>query len=97
MKYTVSGLCAAAALALGAPAALAAHSDYLLEIPGVDGESAATIEVDSWSWGASNAVVSPRDVATGQSSGKRSHITASQNSQSLRESPTRVSTHTVTA
>lgn len=90
---------------LGATPALAA-SDYLLELDGVRGESTtkgrpATIEISSWSWGASNptsvgstgmsagkasvqdlsvtspaaattGVVSPRDAASGQASGKRS-------------------------
>lgn len=49
----------AAALILAAGPALAA-SDYLLELDGVPGEGAAkggkqTIEVASWSWGATNA------------------------------------------
>lgn len=101
--------CTVAAVALGmgtAPAALAA-SDYLLVIEGVEGEASSNVEILSWSWGASNPssavastdqVVSPRDVATGQASGKRQHkpirstVTASQNTQSLRESPTKAST-----
>ena len=87
-KFTiVSGV----ALLLNAAASYAA-SDYLLEIEGVAGESAtapSTIELNSFSFGASNptsvgsgglsagktaaasSVVAPRDVATGQSSGKR--------------------------
>jgi len=78
-------------------AANAAHSDYYLKIEGVDGEA----KVAEWSFGACNAgqcstVKSPRDVATGQSTGKRQHkpsVTASQNTQSLRESPTSMHTH----
>lgn len=42
-----------------------AASDYFLKIEGIDGE----IEVNSWSW----STTSLRDVATGQSSGKRQH------------------------
>jgi hypothetical protein len=70
-----------------APAAWAA-SDYLLEIDGVAGEATTSVEVLSWSWRATNPgavtaqnrVVSPRDSATGQASGR------------LRESPSRPST-----
>jgi type VI secretion system Hcp family effector len=47
------------------PSASAASSDYFLKIEGIEGE----IEVQSFSWGVS----SPRDVATGQSSGKRQY------------------------
>lgn len=56
--------------------AMAASADYLLVIDGVDGEASSVVEVESWSWGTSNP---GRTVAT-------------QNSQSLRESPTRAST-----
>lgn len=95
-----------AGLVLGATPALAA-SDYLLQLDGVKGEAATqgqptTIEISSWSWGASNpssvggagsgtgkvsmqdlsvttaatdtaAVAAPRDAASGQASGKRTH------------------------
>ena len=86
-----------------ASAAHAGSVDYYLKIDGIDGEARAA----SWSFGVCNAgscssgstkrtISSPRDVATGQASGKRQHkpvsVTASQNTQSLRESPTRAST-----
>jgi type VI protein secretion system component Hcp len=82
------GLLAAASALSFAPAAMAA-SDYLLEIDGVEGEAAASIEIASWSWGASNAasVSSPRDAASGLATGRRQSrpsVTASQNTQSLR-------------
>jgi type VI protein secretion system component Hcp len=65
--------------------AAAASSDFFLKIEGVQGESAAgeTIEVQSFSWGASNPstvgsgglsagrVVAPRDPPSGQSTGQR--------------------------
>ncbi|HEX7373694.1 MAG TPA: type VI secretion system tube protein Hcp, partial [Steroidobacteraceae bacterium] len=104
-KSNVALIAAISSLVLGALPALAA-SDYLLQLDGVQGESAtkgqpAPIEISSWSWGASNptsvgstgmsagkvnvqdlsvmsapaatsGVTSPRDVATGQASGKRS-------------------------
>ena len=105
MKRISFGLLAAAATMAFAPAAMAA-SDYFLKIEGVKGEAAAEIEVLSWSWGVSNAgsmsssagsgmVASPRDAASGQATGRHQHhpsVTASQNTQSLRESPTRAST-----
>jgi type VI protein secretion system component Hcp len=56
-----------------------AASDYLLKIEGVDGESTTQsgggqIEVSSYSWGVNQqSSVSPRDVSTGQASGKRQH------------------------
>jgi len=84
----------AGAMVLAASAAQAASSDYLLKIEDLPGES----KVASWSFGACNSACAssnaPRDVATGQASGKRQHgaIQASQNTQSLRESPTRAST-----
>lgn len=59
--------------------AASAASDYLLKIEGVEGESSAQsgggqIEVSSYSWGVNQqSAVSPRDVATGQASGKRQH------------------------
>lgn len=107
MNTRISTIAAAAIIAMAsAPAAFAA-SDYLLELDGLKGESKASVEVASWSFGACNAgacasgsavqtIKSPRDAATGQASGKRQHgvvkVTASQNTQSLRESPTRAST-----
>lgn len=90
---------ATTALLLAATPVFAA-SDAYLKIDTIEGE-ARTIEIDSWSWGASNSsgkkafnqnssrsnarlaepvasdgtlnIVSPRDRATGQASGKRSH------------------------
>ncbi len=47
------------------PAAFAASSDYFLKLDGIDGE----IAVESFSWG----VVTPRDAASGQASGKRQY------------------------
>jgi hypothetical protein len=61
---------AAMALMLSVPA-LAAHSDYLLEIKDIKGEAATSGEVLSWSWGTSNpGVAAPRDAASGQATGK---------------------------
>jgi hypothetical protein len=106
MKRSTFGFLAMLPLIAAQPAHAA--SDYLLEIEGVAGEAAGAIEVNSWSWGASNPtsvgsggmsagrVVSPRDAASGQSTGRSAQgdvrVTASQNTQSLRESPTRAST-----
>ncbi|MFM5886372.1 MAG: FG-GAP repeat protein [Novosphingobium sp.] len=97
MRYLSAILCSGFALA-AASAANAASSDYLLEIDGVKGEAA----VESWSFGACNAgqcatVTSPRDRASGMATGKAAYDKccrpqASQNTQSLRESPTRAST-----
>jgi hypothetical protein len=88
-----------------------AASDYLLKLDGVAGEAASSGEILGFSWGMSNspsmssgaavapaAVVSPRDPASGRPTGSRSQspsVTASQNTQSLRESPTRASTGAV--
>lgn len=86
MKRVFATLVASVASLAAAPAAFAA-SDYLLELDGVKGEASATIEILSWSWGASNpgsmaggggggcvaastGVQAPRDVATGQASGR---------------------------
>jgi hypothetical protein len=92
-------LAVASALALSAATAYAA-SDYLLEIKGVQGESGAsdasqTIELSSWSWGASN----PTSVgSSGMSAGKVSmqdmSVMATQpaTAQAVRESPTKAST-----
>lgn len=53
-----------------------AASDYLLEIDGVAGDSAAksparSVEVSSFSWGTSHAVASPRDSSTGMATGRQ--------------------------
>ena len=80
----MTAVAVAAALGLAAGATWAA-SDFYLKIDGVKGESAAgeTIEVQSFSWGASNPstvgagsasagrVVAPRDPPSGQSTGQR--------------------------
>ena len=74
-SFTRSLALFALAVAANGSAALAALSDYYLKLEGVDGESAAKVapvQVESFSWGVSN-VRSPRDVATGQSSGRRLH------------------------
>ena len=73
MKHNIAWLITAAAIAVSAPALAA--SDFLLEIDGIDGESAAPMAVDDWSFGACNAgqcttITSPRDLASGQASGK---------------------------
>ena len=86
MKRSTFSMLIAAGSILTAPAAFAA-SDYHLQIEGVEGAAATNVDVLSWSWGASNAVVSPRDAASGQASGRREQspkVTASQNTQSLR-------------
>jgi type VI protein secretion system component Hcp len=80
MKHLVAAaLASSAALTIASPALAA--SDYLLEIEGVKGEAAATIEINSWSWGVSNPaqassheVKSPRDAASGLATGKRQHM-----------------------
>jgi hypothetical protein len=93
-RYTV--LAGIAALATST-AVYAAHADYYLKIDTVEGEAMAS----DWSFGACNAgqcttISSPRDAASSQSAGKSAgkgdvKVTASQNTQSLRESPTRAS------
>lgn len=111
--HKVTALGVAACLGVSTPAMAA--SDYLLKLDGVDGEAAVSGEIVGYSWGMSNPgtvaqanVTAPRDMSSGQASGKReapsglptgkrTHkpavtVTASQNTQSLRESPTRAST-----
>lgn len=96
MKHTTALIAMTAALLASAPAFAA--SDMYIKFEGVDGEAAA---LAGWSFGTCNAgacqiIVSPRDAASGQATGKRQHgavrVQASQNTQSLRESPTRAST-----
>ena len=86
MKNTIVSFLAAVSVFSFAPTAQAA-SDYYMKIEGVDGESSSSsssIDVLSWSWGASNAgsmsapagtgrVASPRDAASGLATGKRQH------------------------
>ena len=95
MKARYAVLAGIAALATSATVS-AAQADYYLKIDTVEGEAMAS----DWSFGACNAgqcatISSPRDAASGQATGKRQHEpirpTASQNTQSLRESPTRPS------
>ena len=99
MRKTVLSTVVVSAVLLAATASLAA-SDYYLKIEGVEGESASrspeTIELQSWSFGASNpAIVSPRDTASGMATGKRQHnpVTITKpvepSTPLLRESPTR--------
>lgn len=101
MRKTVLATVVVSGVLLAATASLAA-SDYYLKIEGVDGEATRskpqTIELQSWSFGASNsAVVSPRDTASGLATGKRQHnpMTISKplepSTPLLRESPTKVS------
>jgi len=89
---------AASIAAITMPATVfAAQADYFLKIEGVEGEA----RVAEWSFGACNAgqcstIKSPRDAASGLATGKRQHkpgVTASQNTQSLRESPTSTHSH----
>ena len=71
-KHFVFGAVCAAALGLSAFGPAMAASDYLLELDGVEGEVATktTIELASWSFGASN----PTSVgSSGMSSGRRQH------------------------
>ena len=76
-KILFATLVASGAL-LAATASLAA-SDFYLKINGAEGETTANsrskhIELESWSLGASQAgIVSPRDSASGLSTGKRQH------------------------
>ena len=76
MRKTVLSTVVVSGVLLAATASLAA-SVYYLKIDGVEGESRSqpqTIELQSWSFGASNpAVLSPRDSASGLATGKRQH------------------------
>ena len=79
MKQSFSVSAAALALAFAA-SAQAAPSDYLLEFDGVKGESAATAEVQSWSFGVCNVgqcstpsqrtVITAREAGSGMATGK---------------------------
>ena len=100
MRKTVLATVVVSGVLLAATASIAA-SDYYLKIEGVEGETATpskaeTIELQSWSFGASQAgVVSPRDAASGLPTGKRQHkpVTITKPVEAstplLRESPTR--------
>jgi type VI protein secretion system component Hcp len=71
---TLATVCSS--LLLAGPASAA--SDYLLEIDTIKGETSAvspskSIEVSSFSWGMSQAVIAPRDAASGMATGKRQH------------------------
>jgi type VI protein secretion system component Hcp len=78
VRKTVLSTVVVSGVLLAATASLAA-SDYYIKFEGVDGESktrarAETIELQSWSFGASQTgVVSPRDSASGLATGKRQH------------------------
>jgi len=67
----------AIAVALAGTAPAMAASDYYLKIEGVEGEAAAPIAIESWSWGQSNPSAQretkPRDAASGLATGKRMH------------------------
>ncbi|MDD3798301.1 MAG: hypothetical protein PHE36_03880 [Novosphingobium sp.] len=86
-------LCAATAMVLAPPAFAA--SDYFLVIDGVDGEASSATQVESWSWGQTNSggSVPPNIGSSGQDGvaarDNSPKVTASQNTQSLRESPSR--------
>lgn len=96
MRYLASITLSAVCLTGFASPALAA-SDYFLVIDGVDGEPSIVAEVQSWSWGASNQGAtsvanlgsSGQDGVARETPSSRPTVTASQNTQSLRESPTR--------
>lgn len=71
---TLAAVCGSMLLAGPASAA----TDYFLKIDTIKGEATATssagsIEVSSFSWGASQASVAPRDAASGMATGKRQH------------------------
>lgn len=98
MKHTTSTFAAIAAMLAATPAL--ASSDYLLQIDGVKGEAAAPVTVESWSFGVCNSGAcssgsTKREAGSGMATGKRQHepvrTQASQNSQSLRESPSKAS------
>ena len=102
MRKTVLATVVVSGVLLAATASLAA-SDYYLKIEGVEGEATRaqpeTIELQSWSFGASNpAVVAPRDAASGMATGKRQHkpVTITKplepSTPLLRESPTKATT-----
>jgi type VI protein secretion system component Hcp len=98
MKKATALFAMSAALMSAAPALAA--SDMFIKFDGVEGEDSATASIESWSFGACNSgscqtVTSPREASSGLATGKRTHhpsVVASQNTQSLRESPTRSST-----
>jgi hypothetical protein len=75
MRFIPYSLCAFAAIALPAPA-LAASSDYFLKLGGVSGEAAARghkdwIEIQSWSWGATNTRKGWDGTITGRASSSK--------------------------
>ncbi len=76
MKIITVPVLAIAVAMVGAVPAMAA-SDYYLKIEGVEGEAAAPIAIESWSWGESNMSThretKPRDTASGLATGKRAH------------------------
>lgn len=68
----------------------AASTDYFLELDGVKGESKSRASVESWSFGVCNTAAC--SAASQAAYDKCCRPQASQNTQSLRESPTRAST-----
>lgn len=86
MKLRLTAAATAIALAAISQSGFAA-SDYLLKLEGVEGVTPGTIEVHSWSWGASNPTSvgssgmssgrvsnAPRDAASGMATGRRTHL-----------------------
>ncbi len=98
---TVVRLAVASALAISAASAMAA-SDYLLEIKGAaadsgTGAASQTIEISSFSWGASNPTsVGSAGLSAGKVSMQDMSVTAAAaqpaTEQAVRESPTKAST-----
>lgn len=89
MRISATIACTAAALVAAGPAFAA--TDYLLEIAGIDGEAGSSLPLESWSFGVCNTgqcstTSTKREAAPGK---RITSIQASQNGQSLRESPTR--------
>lgn len=100
-RNAVVRLAVASAMAISAASAMAA-SDYLLEIKGAaadsgSGDAPQTIEISSFSWGASNPTsVGSAGLSAGKVSMQDMSVTAAgaqpATAQAVRESPTKVST-----
>lgn len=89
MKRSFSLAVSAWAMAITGTA-YAAPTDYLLELDGVKGERKSSIAIESWSFGVCNSAACT--AASQAAYDKCCRPQASQNTQSLRESPTRAST-----
>jgi hypothetical protein len=73
MNKTSTMIAAIAAMTMSS-AAYAAQSDYFIKIDGIDGEAVASDwSFDACDGGACTTVKSPRDVASGQATGRRLH------------------------